>query len=124
MRGKIQLLAGAFLVVLMAAFSASAQAVSDSPTEEDTETRLVDAKVAEVTEGRISIFARSGVEHVIAINNEKTKVTIEGQAVSLKDLREGDLITVELDEKNPVKFAKNISLKSTQEQVARVRVRH
>ncbi len=122
MRGKIQLLAGAFMVVLMAAFSASAQAVSESlAVDEDTETRLVDAKVVEVTDGRISIFARSGVEHVIAIDNEKTKVTIEGQAVSLKDLREGDLITVELDEKNPVKFAKNISLKSTQEQVARVR---
>ncbi|MBC7911132.1 MAG: hypothetical protein H7Y30_11560 [Pyrinomonadaceae bacterium] len=122
MRGKIQLLAGAFLVVLMAAFSASAQAVSNSPAvDEDTETRLVDAKVAEVTDGRISIFARSGVEHVIAINNKKTVVTIEGQTVSLKDLREGDVITVELDEKNPVKFAKNISLKSTQEQVARVR---
>ncbi len=121
MRRKLQFLTGAFAVLLLAAFSASAQAVADNKASEDTETRLVDAKVVEVADNHISVIASTGVEHVIEINNEGTKVSIEGEEVSLKNVREGDIVTVELDEQNPVKFAKNISMSSATEQVARVR---
>jgi hypothetical protein len=76
----------------------------------DTDTRMVDAKVVEVTEHRISVIARTGVEHVIAINDSGTKVSMKGKAVSLKDLRKGDVVTVELDEMNPLKFARQISI--------------
>jgi len=120
MKRKLQFLFGVLAVMILTSLSASAQAVSD-PANEDTETKMIDAKVVEVTDTRISVFARSGVEHVIAIDREGTRVTIEGRAVSLKDVREGDLISIELDEDNPVKFAKNISLSTSSEQVARVR---
>jgi hypothetical protein len=106
------------------AFFSSAAAVRAANTEdsnEDTDTRMIDAKVVEVTDARISVIARSGVEHVIAIDRTDTKVTIDGMAVSLQDVREGDLITVELDANNPVKFARNISLRSDQAEVARNR---
>ncbi len=122
MKRKFQLLFGALALMILTTLSASAQTVTDSASE-DTETKLIEAKVVEVTDSRISVFARSGVEHVIAINREGTHVTIEGRVVSLKDLREGDVINIELDEANPVKFAKNISLttSASSEQVARVR---
>lgn len=123
MKQKIQLLAGALVLLCLTALSASAQttAVVADFENEDTETKLIDAKVVEITDNRISVFARSGVEHVIEINREETKVMVEGEEVSLKDVREGDLITIELDAQNPVKFAKNISLSSMSEQVARNR---
>lgn len=105
---------------LLILFSNSAQATPVGETE-DTATRMIGAKVVEVAEGHISIFARSGVEHVIAVDREGTKFTINGEVASLKDLREGDVVTVELDEHKEVKFAKNISLRSEQSQVAKVR---
>jgi hypothetical protein len=64
-------------------------------------------------------MARTGIEHVIAVDSATTKVTMDGKLVSLKDIREGDVVTVELDAKKPVKFAKNILMRS--EEVARVR---
>jgi hypothetical protein len=118
MRRTLQLLTGAFAVLLLTAFSAHAQAGAASV---DTETKLFDAKVVEVADGHLSVIASTGVEHVIEINNEGTKVTIDGEEVSIKNVREGDIITVELDEQNPVKFAKNIFLSTSTEQVARVR---
>lgn len=120
MKRKLQLLFGAFGLMILTTLSANAQAMTD-PSVEDTETQLIDAKVVEVTDTRISVFARSGVEHVIAIDRKGTSVMIEGRAVSLKDLREGDFVSIELDEENPVKFARNISLSTSSEQVARVR---
>ena len=87
---------------------------------DDTDTLIVEAKVVEVADSHISVMARSGVEHVIAVDRAGTKVTLGGRVVSLKDVREGDVVTVELDAKKPVKFAKNISMRSD-EQVARVR---
>lgn len=114
-------LASLVAALLLAFFSSTALAAIDDSKNEDTDLRKVDARVVEVADGHISIIARSGVEHVIAIDSISTKVTIEGQAVSLKDVREGDIITVELDEHNPVMFAKTISMSSEQAQVARVR---
>jgi hypothetical protein len=107
----------------MAFFSSAAvvRAANTEDSNEDTDTRMIDAKVVEATDTRISIIARSGVEHVIGIDRTDTKVTIDGIAVSLQDVREGDLITVELDVNNPVKFARNISMRSDQAEVARNR---
>src|SRR3712207_3095403 len=76
-------------------------AAAVSGNDGDSDTRMVDAKVVEVTERRISVIARTGVEHVIAIDDTTTKVSVKGKPVSLKDLRKGDVVTVELDELNP-----------------------
>jgi Tfp pilus assembly protein FimV len=114
-----QHLAVIFAALLLSFFSVAVRAASDG--SEDTDLRLVDARVVEVTDTRISVIARTGVEHVIAIDRADTKVTIDGDEVSLKDLREGDVITVELDAQNPMMFAKNISLRSDNLEVARNR---
>ena len=113
-------LATILALALMALFSSAASvgATNVENGNEDTDTRMIDAKVVEVTDARISVIARTGVEHVIAIDRTDTKVTIDGLAVSLQDVREGDLVTVELDANNPVKFARNISMRSDQAEVA------
>jgi hypothetical protein len=112
-----------FAVALIAFFSsaAAARAANVEDPKEDTDTRMIDARVVEVTDARISVIARTGVEHVIAIDRTDTKVTIDGLAVSLQDVREGDIVTVELDANNPMKFARNISMRSDQTEVARNR---
>ena len=108
-----------FLAALLLVFFATVvQGASDDPNK-DTDTRMVGAKVVEVAESHISVMAQTGVEHVVAVDNVKTKVTLDGKVVSLKDMREGDVVTVELDAKNPVIFAKNISMRSAE--VAKVR---
>lgn len=105
---KHQRLASLLAVALLLACSSIVLAAD--PSAEDTDTRMVAAKVVEVTDMRISVITRSGVEHVIAIDSTDTKVMMEGNPVSLKDLREGDIVTVELDEQKPVKFARNIDI--------------
>ena len=94
---------------------------TDGDTDEDTDLRIVDARVVEVTDERISVIARSGVEHVIAINRADTKVMIDGEVVSCKDVRVGDVLTIELDAQNPLKFARNISMRSETTEIARNR---
>ncbi len=106
--------------MLSAFFSIGIQAAPPGG-DEDTDTRIVEARVVEVAEAHVSVMARTGVEHVIAVDREGTKVTMNGAVVSLKDLREGDVVTVELDAQKPVKFAKNIELRSGSGQLARVR---
>jgi hypothetical protein len=110
-----------FLAAMLLTFFSNGILLATGSTEEDTDNRIVEAKVVEVAESHISVMARTGVEHVIAVDREGTKVTIDGRVVSLKDLREGDIATIELDAQKQVKFAKNISLRSEQSQVARVR---
>lgn len=90
----------------------SGTALAALGNDEDTATRMVNAKVVEVNDEHISVMAQTGVEHVIAIaiDNTNTKVKLEGKLVSLKALREGDVVSVELDTLNPLKFAKNISV--------------
>jgi hypothetical protein len=114
-------LAAFFVSMTITLFSMNARAAISGTTENDTDTRLVNAKVVEITEARLSVMAQTGVEHVIAIDMEKTRVTRDGQNVSIKEVREGDVITIELDEKNPVKFAKNISMRAEPTAVARNR---
>lgn len=107
--------------LLLAFFSSSALAASDPDTNKDTDTRLVNARVVEVNDAHISVVARTGVEHVIAVDRADTKITLDGRVISLKEVREGDIITVELDAQKQVKYAKNISMLSEQTQVARNR---
>lgn len=76
----------------------------------DSETRLVDAEVVEVAENHVAVMARTGVEHVIAIDAQNTKCKVGDREMSLRDLQVGDIVTVELDQNNPMKFAKNISV--------------
>lgn len=109
-----------FAAILLAVFSTSALAANIS--DEDTDTRFVNARVTEVNDTHISVMARTGVEHVIAIDSADTKVKIEGKLISLKDVREGDIVTVELDEQNPLKFARNIVIAvQADSQVAKAR---
>lgn len=110
-----------FLAAVLLTFFSNGILLAATSTEEDTDNRLVEAKVVEVAETHISVMARTGVEHVIAVDREGTKVTIDGRVVSLKDIREGDVATIELDAQKQVKFAKNILMRSEQSQVARVR---
>ncbi len=108
-----------FTVVLTTFSITGTAAISNDP---DTDTRIVEARVVEATDARISVIAQTGVEHVIAVDGAGTKVKVDGQAMSPKDVRVGDIITVELDEMNPVKFAKNIDATlSSDSQVARAR---
>ncbi len=101
-------LASLFAVLLTLAASAPALAASDD--EKDTDLRMVDAKVVEVNERHISVIAHSGVEHVIATDAADTHVTHNGKRVAIKSLRVGDVITIELDALNPLKFARNIRI--------------
>lgn len=113
-------IAGLAAALLLSFYTTAICAASD-PKANDTDTRMINARVVEVADGHISVIARTGVEHVIAIDQAGTKVTIGGRAVSLKDVREGDMITVELDAHKQVKFAKNISIGPEQIQLARNR---
>lgn len=111
----------AVLAAMLMVFSTTALAADGKG--KDTNTRLVNAKVVEVTDGHISVITRDGVEHVIATDDDGTKVMIDEEFVSLKNLREGDVVTVELDTLNPLKFAMSIEI-STQARtqvVARVK---
>ena len=106
------------LLILMLCATAGASLASQNSGDEDG--LFVNAKVVEVAACHISIVARSGAEHVIAIDDAGTRVTRNGRVVSARELREGDIVTVELDANKQVKFAKNISIGSAPTQVARV----
>lgn len=118
---RAQKFAAILAALLLTIFSSNALAAATDDINDDTDTQMNEAKVVEVTENHISVIARSGVEHVIAIDHTDTKFTKDGTEVSVKDLREGDIVTIELDAENPMKFAKNISFQSGQLQIARVR---
>jgi hypothetical protein len=93
----------------MLALAAYAPALAASDGEQkDTDVRMVDAKVVEVNQRHISIVARTGVEHVIATDAADTHVTHKGKRVELKKLSVGDVVTVDLDAANPLKFARRI----------------
>ena len=113
-------LASVLAVALLLGLSTAA--LADDVGDKDSDTRLVSAKVVEVTEAHISVIARTGVEHVIAVDGTGTRVLLDGKEISLKELREGDVVTVELDEVKPVKFAKNIEIAAqASQQVARAK---
>jgi hypothetical protein len=85
-------------------------ALASGSDDADTDTRFVKARVVEVGERRIAVITRDEVEHVIAVDGAATQVKVGERMVSVKDLREGDVVTVELDELNPMKFARNITV--------------
>lgn len=92
------------ILVSMAAHTVAAAA----PKDDDTDARMVDAKIVEVNDSHISVVARTGVEHVIATDTEDTHVVRKGKRVKFKELKVGDLVTVELDASKDVKFASHI----------------
>ena len=98
----------ASLIAVMLTLAAYAPALAASDGEKDSDTLMVDAKVVEVTQGHISVVARTGVEHVIATDAADTHVTLKGKRVAVKKLQVGDVVTVELDALNPLKFARRI----------------
>jgi hypothetical protein len=93
------------ILVSLAAHTASTLAAA---TDEDTDARMVDAKVVEVNDSHISVVARTGVEHVIATNTSDTHVVRKGRRVKFKELKVGDMVTVELDAAKSMKFARHI----------------
>lgn len=107
-----------FISIIIMFFAVNARAAVSG---DDSDTRLVNARVTEITDAHVSVMAQTGVEHVIAIDPEKTRVIKDGKNVSIKEVREGDIISIELDEKNPVKFAKNIYMRAETTEVARNR---
>jgi hypothetical protein len=101
------------LATLMAAILGvflSTAAHAATANTEDSDTRFVDAKVVEVTEQRISVIARSGVEHVIALDAVGTRVSLGGSDVRPADLKVGDVVTVTLDAESPLKLARQITV--------------
>jgi hypothetical protein len=93
-------------VLLSAVVYVPALAASDP--SEDTDARMIDAKVVEITDKHISVIARTGVEHVVATNVAATRVTSKGKRIAFKKLRVGDIVTVELDATSQLKFARRI----------------
>ncbi len=93
------------ILVSMAAYPA---AMAAGQKEDDTDARMVDAKVVEVNSNHISVVARSGVEHVIATDASDTHVVRKGRRVKFKDVKVGDMVTVELDAAKSMKFARHI----------------
>src|SRR3954470_10328958 len=94
------------ILVSLAAQAASARAAAQG--DDDTDARMVDAKVVEVNEHHISVVARTGVEHVIATDTADTHVVRKGKRIKFKELKVGDTVTVELDASKSVKFARHI----------------
>lgn len=92
------------ILVTLAANTAAVVAQQD----EDTDARMVDAQVVEVNDQHISVIARTGVEHVIATDTADTHVVRKGKRVKFKEVKVGDLVTVELDASKDVKFARHI----------------
>ncbi|HZH31607.1 MAG TPA: hypothetical protein VEY11_12665 [Pyrinomonadaceae bacterium] len=97
-------------LALMLMFGASVAGAA-SLDENDTEGRLVNVRVVEVSDERISVVTREGVEHVISVCQINTQVKRGKHYVNSKDLRVDDVVTIVLDEDKPVKFAKNIEVR-------------
>lgn len=113
--------AALFISIIVMFFAVTARAAISGDDGVDTDTRLINAKVTEITDAHVSVMAQTGVEHVIAIDPEKTRVVKDGKNISIKEVREGDVINIELDEKNPIKFAKSIYMRVEATEVARNR---
>jgi hypothetical protein len=98
----------AFMLSILVALAAQTAALAATPKDDDTDAQMVDAKVVEVNDTHISVVARTGVEHVIATDAADTHVIRKGKRVKFKELKVGDLVTVELDASKSVKFARHI----------------
>jgi hypothetical protein len=99
----------AFMLSILVSLAANtAAALAAAPSDEDTDARMIGAKVVEVNDSHISVVARSGVEHVIATDAADTHVVRKGRRVKFKELKVGDTVTVVLDAAKSVKFARHI----------------
>jgi hypothetical protein len=98
----------AIVISILVSVAAHTAALAATPNDDDTDARMVDAKVVEVNDRHISVVARTGVEHVIATDAADTHVVRKGKRVKFKELKVGDLVTVELDASKDVKFARHI----------------
>ncbi len=99
-----------FAAILALGTASMASGQNGKTVAQDTDTRINRAKVVEVSPGRIAVIAQSGVEHVIAIQQNSTKILRNGKSLPVTQLSEGDIVTVELDPLNPMKVAKNIRM--------------
>jgi hypothetical protein len=97
------------LMLMLGANVARAASLDDN--DNDADVRLVNVRVVEVSDERISVITREGVEHVIAVCQINTQVKRGKQYVHSRDLRVDDVVTIVLDEEKPVKFAKNIEVR-------------
>lgn len=115
MRHFIKTIAPVTLLMFSASLSVAAANFNDN------ENVLVDARVVEVGDQRISVVAQTGVEHVIAVDETNTKVKKGDSEVSMKDLRIGDVITIELEVGSRIKLAKQIEISRPRDvEVARI----
>lgn len=103
---KRKSLACLIAVLLSAVIYVPALAASDPA--QDTDARMIDAKVIEINDKHISVMARTGVEHVIATSAADTRVTRKGKRIAFKKMRVGDIVTVELDASSQLKLARRI----------------
>jgi hypothetical protein len=98
-----------FCIALLVALGAGRAALA-ADSNDDTDLRLVNARVVEVTDRHISVLTRTGIEHVIAVDRADTRVKRGGRYVTCAELQKDDIVTVELDEARQVKFAKQIEI--------------
>jgi hypothetical protein len=100
-----------FGVLALALILGTNAAQAASLDDDDTEGRLVNVRIVEVSDERISVVTPEGVEHVISVCQINTQVRRGKQYVHCKDLRVDDVVTIVLDENKPIKFAKNIEVR-------------
>jgi hypothetical protein len=100
----------AFTLLLLLMVSDLSFAALQSGRDNNTDNEFINAKVVEITDTRIAVIAETGVEHVIAVDANRTKVTADGFPVSVRELRIGDIVSVKLDAANRVMFAQAIQL--------------
>jgi hypothetical protein len=104
----------AFMVFL--SFGSGAVVMAASGGDQDSDNSFAQAKILEVTDGHISILSSNGVEHVVGVDSDKTTVLLDEKRVGISDLRVGDSVSVDIDVRNPVLFAKTIKLDSSESQ--------
>jgi hypothetical protein len=108
-----------FGIALLLALSA-ARGLAAADDAEDTDARMVDARVVEINDQHIAVMARSGVEHVIGIDRAGTRIKRGNKYVTFAELHKDDIVTLELDATKQVKFAKQIEItRAASDQVAR-----
>ncbi len=107
-------------IALWLTLGMAGQVLAGTEGNDDTDGRLIDARVVEINDKHLSVMARSGVEHVICIDQTGTRVKRGDSYVTVAELRKGDIVIVEMDEAKQVKFAKQIEItRAANEQVAR-----
>ncbi len=107
---KINLAISGAVVAFVFVFGANV-ALATNVDDHNSEGRLVNVRIVEVGDERISVMTREGVEHVIAVCQIKTQVKRGKRDVHFNDLRMDDVVTIVLDEEKLVKFAKNIEVR-------------